>query len=126
MSAYRLRALLTAGAATVLVVACSHGSSNMAGHWRGVKAEGVTSDLLPNATGYAGHMKLDVKGDAITVTTASDTRTDHYVVILEDKTKTVIATDSDGDAGQQVFTFSDPSTMKWAVTPSAAVVFVKE
>jgi hypothetical protein len=71
-------------------------------------------------------MRLDVKGDVITVTTADDTRTDHYTVVREDTTTTVIATDLDGIGAPQTFTFSDPKTMKWAVTPGAFVVFVKD
>jgi hypothetical protein len=118
--AVRLAALL------VLVAGCSHGSTNLAGHWRGVRSEGVRADVLEATNAYAAHMRVDVKGDVITVTTAKDTRTDRYTVVSEEKTKTVIATEQDGPNDPQTFAFTDATTMKWFVTPGAAVVFTKE
>jgi hypothetical protein len=105
---------------------CSHGSSNLAGHWRGLRAEGVRSDVVDTTNAYAAHMRFDVKGDVITVTTAKDTRTDHYSVVTEDKAHTVITTDQDGESDPQTFTFTDPKTMKWAVSPGASIVFTRE
>jgi hypothetical protein len=129
-AASALAALVLAALATlapVTLVGCSHGSANLTGHWRGLKAEGVSSDLLDATNSYANHMRLDVSGNAITVTTSKDTRTDHYAVVSEDKTHTVITTDLDGASDPQTFTFTDPTTMRWAVAPGGAmVVFVKE
>ncbi len=71
-------------------------------------------------------MRIDVNGDVLTVTTPKDTKTDHYAVVQEDKTKTVIATDTDGASDPQTFAFTDPKTMKWAVAPTTFVVFAKE
>lgn len=105
---------------------CSRGSTNLAGHWRGVQSEGVDSTALDTANAYATHMRLDVKGDVLTVTTPKDTRTDHYTVVQEDKAKTVIASELDGKDDPQTFTFPDAKTMKWAVSPGASLVFVKE
>lgn len=106
---------------------CSHGSANLDGHWRGIRSEGVKGDALEAANAYAAHMRFDVKGDVLTLTTAKETRTDHYTVVSEDKTKTVIATDQDGPSDPQTFTFSDAKTMKWSVGPSgSSVVFTKE
>ena len=102
-----------------------NGSTNLTGH-RGLRAEGVQSDLLDATNSFANHMRLDVNGNVITVTTSKDTRTDHYTVVSEDKTKTVITTELDGASDPQTFTFTDPSTMKWAVAQGQAVVFVKE
>ena len=110
----------------LLLLSCSHGSANLAGHWRGLRAEGVRGDVLDNTNTYAAHMRFEVKGDVLTVTTAKDTRTDHYSVVSEDKTKTVIATEQDGPNDPQTFLFTDPTTMKWAVGNGASVVFVKE
>jgi len=117
---------VAAAAVALLVAGCSHGSTNLAGHWRGVRSEGVRSDVADATNSFATHMRFDVKGDVITVTTSKETRTDHYSVVQEDKAKTVIATDSDGDGAAQTFTFTDPKTMKWAVAPGSFVVFVKE
>ncbi len=106
--------------------ACSHGSANLAGHWRGVRSEGARPEVLDATNAYAAHMRLDVNGDVITVTTSKDTKTDHYTVVSEDKAKTVIATDQDGAGDPQTFTFPDAKTMKWAVAPGSFVVFSKE
>jgi hypothetical protein len=112
--------------AALAVAACSHGSQNLLGHWRGVRAEGVRSDGLDGANAYAARMRLDVKGDQITMTNGKDNRTDHYTVLLEDKAKTVLVTDADGEKDPQTFTLVDPKTMKWAVAPGQTIVFVKE
>jgi len=110
----------------VATAACSHGSANLAGHWKGARSEGAAAAALDAANSYATHMRLDVNGDVITVTTASDAKTDHYTVVSEDKTKTIIATALDGAADPQTFTFPDAKTMKWAVVPGQFVVFTKE
>jgi hypothetical protein len=105
---------------------CSSGSTNLVGHWRGVRAEGVRSDGIDGANAFAARMRVDVKGDQITLTSGKDTRTDHYSVLHEDKVKTVIVTDTDGAGDPQTFTLVDPKTMKWAVSPGSTIVFVKE
>jgi hypothetical protein len=110
----------------VALAGCSHGSTNLAGHWRGVRSEGVRSDVADATNAYASKLQLDVKGDVITMVTAKDSRADHYTVVTEDKTHTVIATDLDGESDPQTFTFVDAKTMKWAVSPGSVIVFVKE
>ncbi len=123
----RIKWLLPAAAATMLVLpGCSHGSTRLAGHWRGVRPEGVDSRVIDSTTAFATHMRIDVKDDLITVTTPKDTRTDHYKVVQEDKTKTVIVTGLDGDNSPQTLTFSDAKTMRWVVSSGVSVVFVKE
>ena len=91
-----------------------------------MRAEGVRSDVVESTNSFATHMRFDVKGDMITVTTQKDTRTDHYTVVSEEKAKTIIATDLDGASDPQTFVFTDATTMKWFVSPEAAVVFSKE
>ena len=110
----------------VWLPACSHGSANLAGHWRGLRAEGVRADVADSANAYAAHLQMDVKGDVITLLTAKDSRADHYTVVQEDKARTVIVTDLDGEADPQTFTFTDAKTMKWAVASGSVIVFVKE
>jgi len=127
-SVWRAR-LRSAAAATILAaggVACSKGSANLAGHWKGQRSEGVDPAIVESANAFATHMRVDVKGDTLTLTTPKETRTDHYVVVQEDKTKTVIATDLDGAGDPQTFLFADGKTMRWAVGPTATVVFTKE
>jgi len=110
----------------LLVVGCNHGSARLAGHWRGVRAEGVPPSEDDAANGFAGKMQLDVSGDVITVTTAAGKETGHYKVVSEDKGTTVIATDKDGPSEPQTFTFVDEKTLRWQVVPGKAVVFNKE
>jgi hypothetical protein len=113
-------------AAMLATSGCSHGSTRLAGHWRGVRTDGVGSEVIDATNAFATHMRLDVKGDVITVTTVKDTRTDRYKVVQEDKSKTVIVTDLDGENAPQTFAFSDMTTMRWVVSSGVAVVFVKE
>jgi len=75
-----------AGLALLLAAACSHGSTNLAGHWRGIRAEGVRSDVVDSTNAYATRMRVDVKGDTITLTSGRDVRVDHYRVLHEDAT----------------------------------------
>ena len=110
----------------VLVMGCSHGSARLAGHWRGVRAEGITPSADDAANGFAGKMQLDVSGDVMTVTTGADKQSVHYKVVSEDKTTTVIATDKDGPTEPQTFTFVDEKTIRWQVIAGKAVVFNKE
>jgi hypothetical protein len=120
----KVAALATAVA--IPLAGCSKGSTNLAGHWRGVRSEGVRADVVDSTNAYAARMRLDVKGDTITVTTSKDTRTDHYTVLQEDKTKTVIATDLDGEGDPQTFLVQDATTLKWSISPGTTVVFTKE
>lgn len=105
--------------------ACSHGSANLAGHWRGLRSEGVRSDVADATNTYAARLQLDVKGDMITFVVGKDSRADHYTVVQEDKARTVITTDLDGESDPQTFTF-DGKTMKWAVSPGSSIVFAHE
>ncbi len=110
-----------------LVTACSHGSARLAGHWRGVRAEGAPAGAEDSANAFAGKMTIDVEGSSITVTTAAGPpRKDGYKVISEDATVTVIATERDGLSDPQTFTFLDAKTMRWAASPGKAIVFTKE
>jgi len=86
----------------------------------------VRTDLLDATNSFANHMRVDVNGDAITITTAKETKTDHYKVVQEDKTHTIITTELDGVNDPQTFFFTDATTMKWAVTQTQVIVFVKE
>jgi hypothetical protein len=110
----------------LVTTACGHGSSRLAGHWRGVHAEGAPGESEASANGFAGKMQIDVAGDEISVTTSAGKQSVHYKVLSEDKSTTVITTDADGPADPQTFTFVDPKTMRWAVVPGKAVVFTKE
>lgn len=111
---------------SLFLVACNHGSTRLAGHWRGVRAEGVPPSADDAANAFAGKMQIDVSGDTITVTTLAGKQSDHYKVVSEDKTTTVIATDKDGPAEPQTFTFVDDKTIRWQVIVGKAVVFNKE
>jgi hypothetical protein len=105
---------------------CNHGSARLAGHWRGVRAEGVPASADDAANAFAGKMSIDVTSDVITLTTSSGKQSGHYKVVSEDKATTVIATDKDGPADPQTFNFVDEKTMRWQVVPGKAVVFNKE
>jgi hypothetical protein len=108
------------------LVACHGGSPRLEGRWRGVRAEGVPPEATSAANAFAASLELDVKGDAITVTTAKDRQSGRYKVVKEDKMTLVITTDKDGAAEPQTFTFVDDKTLKWAVLEGRAIVMVKQ
>jgi hypothetical protein len=112
----------------LLIAGCNHGSTRLAGHWRGVRAEGVTPPVDDAANAFAGKMQLDFSGDTITVTATSGKQSDKYKVLSENPSTTVITTEKDGAANPQTFTFvgAGEKTMRWEVVPGKAVVFNKE
>ncbi len=110
----------------LFLAGCSHGSARLAGHWRGVRAEGAPPNVASAAEAFAGKMQIDVSSDIITVTSPSGKDSGHYKLVSEDKTTTIITTDKDGPSDPQTFTFVDDKTMRWQVVPGKAVVFNKE
>jgi hypothetical protein len=115
-------------AALVPVLAACHGdgASKLQGHWRGIRAEGVGSDALAAANAFATGTELDVKGDAITVTTPKDKQSGRYKVVRQDKATLVITTDKDGPSDPQTFTFVDDKTVRWAVLEGKSIVFARQ
>lgn len=108
------------------VAACrGDGAAKLQGHWRGVRAEGVAAESLAAANAFATGTQLDVKGDAITVTTPKDKQSGRYKVVKQDKSTIVITTDKDGPGEPQTFTFVDDKTMRWAVLEGRAIVFAR-
>jgi hypothetical protein len=106
---------------------CGQGSARLAGRWHGARAEGVTADVQAAANLFATRMQIEVSGDVMVVTTPTDKQNCHYKTVREDKDKVVIATDKDGPKAEETFTFLDPKTMRWSITPDGkAIVFVKE
>jgi hypothetical protein len=115
-------------AALVASAAACHGdgAAKLQGHWRGVRAEGVAGESLPAANAFATGTELEVKGDAITVTTPKDKQSGRYKVMKQDKTTLVITTDKDGPKEPQTFTFVDDKTMRWTVVEGRAIVFARQ
>jgi len=103
----------------------SSGSKRLQGKWHGQRSEGVATAVTAQANAFATAMQLEVKGDAITVTTSTSSQSGHYKVVKEDKTSVVITTDKDGPTEPQTFTFVDDKTLKWAVVPGQSIVFAR-
>ncbi len=120
-----LAAALVASLAWAAAGCGGGGSSRLQGKWHGLRADGVMPAALAAANAFASGMMLEVKGDAITVTTPKDTQSGHYHVVKEDKTSVVITTDKDGPAEPQTFTFVDDKTLRWAVDGGQAILFGK-
>jgi hypothetical protein len=112
--------------AALFVLGCSHGSARLAGHWRGVRAEGTSNTVEDAASAFAGKLQLDVTGDVVTITTPSGKQSSHYKVVSEDATTTVLVTDTDGPGDPQTFTFVDPKTVRWAIVAGKSIVLTKE
>jgi hypothetical protein len=102
------------------------GSSRLQGKWRGVRAEGVPGEAVAVANAFATGTELEVKGDAITVTTPRDRQSGRYKVLRQEKTTLVITTDRDGPGDPQTFTFVDEKTLRWAPIEGKSIVFTKE
>jgi hypothetical protein len=110
-----------------LLAAChGDGAARLQGKWHGLRAEGVENGAQPAANAFATGTELDVRGDAITVTTPKDKQSGRYKVVRQDKTTLVITTDEDGPSDPQTFTFLDDKTVRWAVLEGKSIVFAKQ
>jgi hypothetical protein len=131
MPASSYRHVLTRGTWLLLLgglLAACHGggAARLQGNWRGVRAEGVAPEAATAANTFATGTALDVKGDAITVTTPKDTQSGHYKVVKQDKTTVVITTDKDGADDPQTFVFVDDKTLRWSVLDGKSIVFARQ
>jgi len=115
------------GAILSVVAGChGDGAPRLQGKWHGVRAEGVAAETLTSANAFATGTEMDVKGDAITVTTPKDKQSGRYRVVKQDKTMLIITTDKDGADDPQTFTFVDDKTVRWAVLDGKSIVFAKQ
>jgi hypothetical protein len=127
MPASRFARASLLGALVTTAGAChGDGAAKLQGHWRGLRAEGVAAESLAAANAFATSTELEVKGDAITVTTPKDKQSGRYKVVKQDKTTLVITTDKDGPAEPQTFTFVDDKTVRWTVLEGRAIVFARQ
>jgi hypothetical protein len=120
------RASLLGAGLSALVACHGDGAPRLQGKWRGVRAEGVTPETVAAANAFATATELEVKGDAITVTTPKDKQSGRYKVVKQDKALLVITTDKDGADDPQTFTFVDDKTVRWAVLDGKSIVFAKQ
>jgi hypothetical protein len=120
------RASLLCALATLALACGGDGSARLQGRWRGVRADGVSSDALAAANAFAVGTELEIKGDSITVTTPKDRQSGKYKVVKQDKATLVITTDKDGPADPQTFTFVDDKTVRWAVLEGKSILFSKQ
>ena len=102
------------------------GAARLQGKWHGVRAEGVSAETVVAANAFATATEIDVKGDAITVTTPKDKQSGRYKVVKQDKSTLVITTDKDGTDDPQTFTFVDDKTLRWAVLDGKSILFAKQ
>jgi hypothetical protein len=121
-----MRALLIASSLAGLA-ACGHkGSPRLEGHWRGLHAEGVSPDAQPMADTFASGTELDIRGEALVVTTPAGKQAGKFKVKSEDKTSITIWTDGDGPNDPQTFVFVDERTMKWNVLEGKTITFRRD
>lgn len=101
------------------------GSERLEGRWVGVRAEGTSADTSPAANAFATTTEFDFHRDTLTVTTATATQSGRYRVVKEDATHVVITTDRDGPELTQIFTFTDGTTMRWAVVDGKSIILAR-
>lgn len=122
-----MRRLVLASALVLLAVpACKHpGSAKLEGHWRGVRAEGVSPESQNAANAFAGATEIVARGDQIAISTpASKKQQSAYTVDAEDKTSLVIHTEKDGVNARETFTFGDDGkSMAWKVDERRTITF---
>ena len=120
------RAGLAAVAIATIACRAPAGSAQLEGHWIGIRAEGVSADVVAAATAFATHTELEFRRTDITVTTAKQTQIGRYQLLREEPNSVVIATDLDGPAHPQTFVFAGDETMRWMLPEGKAIVFARE
>jgi hypothetical protein len=121
------RSLVFGLALALLVAGCKKGAqTRLEGHWRGVKATGVSSDVQSAANLYAAQMELDFKGDKVSVKTSNAKQSGKYKIVREDKNGFALVTDGDGTADEQTFTFDSDKEISWVVVPGKTIQFQKQ
>ena len=117
-----------AAAVTIATLACRApaGSAQLEGRWVGIRAEGVSADIVATATAFATHTELEFRGADITVTTSKQTQIGRYQLLREEPSSVVIATDLDGPAHPQTFVFAGDETMRWMLPEGKTIVFTRE
>lgn len=100
-------------------------SERLLGKWHGTKADGVVSDVLPQATEAAQGMELEFKKDVVTIKPAKDkdALTARYFVLREDRRSVVVVTEKDGARDEQTITLDTDDTMRWQVLTGKTITF---
>ncbi|HEY2517517.1 MAG TPA: hypothetical protein VGI39_41875 [Polyangiaceae bacterium] len=119
------RALLALGFCACVLAGCGRGSSRLEGKWKGKSVDGVAPEAQAAANAFAVETEIDVKGDAISVTTPKEKQSGTYKVVREDKGQVVIVTDKDGPDDAQIFTVVDDKTLRWSVLEGKTITFVR-
>ncbi len=110
-----------------LALACGPpGSPRLEGRWRGVRAEGFGGEGLAAANAFAIRTELHVSGDAMTITTPTETQAGRYRVVYENETSVTVTTDKDGPDAPQTFTFEGPRALKWLAGQGESIVFARQ
>lgn len=104
---------------------CRHpGSAKLEGRWKGLRAEGVGTDVLPSANAFAAASEILVRGDEITFSTPSARNVRAtYVVDKEDASSVILHTDKDSTS--ETFDFKDAKTLSWRVDDKRSIIFKK-
>lgn len=111
----------------VAVAGCRKSAAQrLEGHWRGVKATGVSPDAQSAANLYASQMELDFKGDKVSVQNGHEKQSGKFKIVSEDKTSFTLVTDGDGTADEQKFTIDSDKEISWAVLPGKTIQFQKQ
>jgi hypothetical protein len=104
---------------------CHGGAASLQGHWRGVRAEGVTPEVQAADDALAATLTLDFVGDMVTVMTPKERRSGQYSVVKEDEATVLLATGGPGGSGRETFIVVDTKTIKWAVGSGKLLVLQK-
>jgi hypothetical protein len=117
-----------AAALALATLACRApaGSAQLEGRWIGIRAEGVSANVVAAATDFATQTELEFRRTDITVTTPKQTQFGRYQLLREETNSVVIATDLDGPAHPQTFVFAGDETMRWMLPEGKAIVFTRE
>ena len=111
----------------ISLVACGgKGSKQLEGTWRGLSAEGVTSDTQSTANQFAQTMQLEFKGDSLTVTANGTKQVSPFRVVKEDKAVVQIVPGTDTEGQAETFSLIDDRTMRWQVSSANSITFRKQ
>lgn len=104
------------------------GSAKLEGHWRGLRAEGVSPQVQEAANSFAAQTEITARGNTITIATPGAKAVQApYVVDDEKGSVVVVHTEKDGAGNKETFQFTeDGKTMSWRLGEGRSILFQKQ
>jgi hypothetical protein len=115
---------MATGLFATLLTACSSGSAQLQGSWRGERAEGIREDQRAQASAFVAGLRIVFDRDTVTVSENGKTSTGRYKVHHKDKASIVIYS-GEGELEPQTFVVEGKAKLRWIMSDERSIVLTK-